>query len=102
MAVAIALDLLAQRIQMPPAAVRAHVAQAQLVAMERLPLGDDGAHRHPRLVEQYGYRARAGARFSEANGGLQGAKIEHFEAVLTAVAAGRCLPCTARARSTAA
>ena len=42
-----------------------------------------------RLLEQYGYRARAAARFSEAAGGLIGHRQEHFTVVLAAVAAGR-------------
>lgn len=68
---------------------RARVAQAQLAAIERHSLAEDGSYRHPRLVEQYGYRARAAARFSEAADALLGEKNAHFEAVLAAVAAGR-------------
>jgi len=74
---------------MPEAAARARMAQAELAAIERHSLTEDGTHRHPRLVEQYGYRARATARFSEADGGLIGEKQAHFAAVLAAVAAGR-------------
>ena len=68
---------------------RARVAQAQLAAIKRHSLAEDGSYQHPRLVEQYGYRARAAARFSEAADTLIGEKNAHFEAVLTAVAAGR-------------
>ncbi len=71
------------------AEARARMAQAQLAAIERHSLAEDGTHRHSRLVEQYGYRARAAARFSAADGGLIGEKNAHFEAVLAAVAAGR-------------
>ena len=74
---------------LPEAEARARMARAQLLAVERHSLGDDGTHRHPRLVEQYGYRARAAARFSETEGALIGEKQAHFAAVLTAVAAGR-------------
>jgi len=80
---------LEQRSTLPEAEARARMAQAQLVAIERHSRGEDGTHRHPRLVEQYGYRARTAARFSEANGALVGEKNAHFAAVLTAVAAGR-------------
>ncbi len=74
---------------MTEAEARARMARAELAAVERHSLGEDGTHRHPRLVEQYGYRARAAARFSETAGALIGEKREHFAAVLTAVAAGR-------------
>ncbi len=80
---------LTQSSTMPEAAARARMAQAELIAIERHSLGEDGTHRHPRLVEQYGYHARATARFSEADGGLIGEKQAHFAAVLAAVAAGR-------------
>jgi len=74
---------------LPEADARAHMAQAQLQAIERHSLAEDGSSRHPRLVEQYGYRARAAARFSEADGALIDEKNAHFTAVLQAVAAGR-------------
>ncbi len=74
---------------LPEDEARARVAQAELAAVERHSLGEDGTHRHPRLVEQYGYRARAAARFSESEGTLTGEKRAHFAAVLTAVAAAR-------------
>ena len=74
---------------LPEAAARARMAEAQLAAIQRHSLAEDGSYRHPRLVEQYGYRARATARFSEAGGTLVGEKNAHFEAVLAAVAAGR-------------
>ena len=74
---------------LPEAEARARMARAELAAVERHSLGDDGTHRHPRLVEQYGYRARAAARFSETAGALAGEKRAHFAAVLAAVAAGR-------------
>lgn len=80
---------LSQGSTLPEAEARARMAQAELAAVEQHSLGDDGTHRHPRLVEQYGHRARATTRFSEAGGGLIGEKQAHFAAVLTAVAAGR-------------
>ncbi len=68
---------------------RARMAQAQLAAIERHSQAGDGSNRHPRLVEQYGYRARAAARFNESDGALLGEKNAHFTAVLAAVGAGR-------------
>ncbi len=68
---------------------RAHMAQAQLDVVHRESAGPDGTHRHPRLVEQYGYRARASARFSEAADELGSHRDEHFRVVLAAIAAGR-------------
>ena len=67
---------------------RAVMAQAQLEAVER-ESRVDGANKHPRLVEQYGYRARAFARFVEAGGALEPDRKEHFRVVLAAIAAGR-------------
>lgn len=68
---------------------RVRMAKAQLDAVIRESNGQDGTERHPRLVEQYGYRARASARFSAAQGGLQQDRDEHFRVVLAAIAAGR-------------
>ena len=80
---------LEQPTTLPEASARARMAQAQLTAVERHSRAEDGSTRHPRLVEQYGYRARAAARFSEAGDTLIGEKNAHFGAVLKAVAAGR-------------
>jgi CPA1 family monovalent cation:H+ antiporter len=74
---------------LPEAEARARVARAQLGAVERRSADGDGGHRHPRLVEQYGYRARAAARYSETGGALAGDRAEHFGVVLAATAAGR-------------
>jgi monovalent cation/hydrogen antiporter len=68
---------------------RARMAAAQLAEIERLSARDDQTHRHPHLVEQYSYRARAATRFSEAAEDLIERKREHFAVVLAAVAAGR-------------
>ncbi len=61
----------------------------QLAAVERHSLREDKTHRHPRLVEQYTYRARATVRFSETAGALIEQKREHFSVVLAAICAGR-------------
>ena len=71
------------------AEARARMAAAQLAEVERQSAGTDEGLRHPRLVEQYSYRARAAARFNEAAGGLIEQKNAHFSVVLAAVTAGR-------------
>jgi Na+/H+ antiporter len=72
------------------AEARVRMAAAQLAEVERLSAREDQTQRHPRLVEQYGYRARAATRFNEAAAGsLIEQKREHFKVVLAAVAAGR-------------
>ena len=74
---------------LPEHEARAHVALAQLEAVNRESEGHDGAHRHPRLVEQYAFRARASARFSAAPDKHEADRTEHFRVVLAAIAAGR-------------
>ena len=71
------------------AAARARIAALQLATVERLSAAADGTQRHPRLIEQYAYRARAATRFSEAAGALDSHRAEHFGVVLSALAAGR-------------
>ncbi len=71
------------------AAARARVAAAQLAAVEAKAAGPDGAARHPRLLEQYAYRARAAKRFSESEGALNPDRTEHFSMVVAALDAGR-------------
>jgi monovalent cation/hydrogen antiporter len=74
---------------MPEAEAGARVAAAQFAEVERHSTRDDNTHRHPRLVEQYGHRAKAAERFSAAVDELTDAKREHFTVVLAAIAAGR-------------
>jgi CPA1 family monovalent cation:H+ antiporter len=71
------------------AQARARMAAAQLAEVERMSTRDDQTQRHPRLIEQYSYRARAATRFSEATESLAEHRREHFTVVLAAVAAGR-------------
>jgi monovalent cation/hydrogen antiporter len=71
------------------AEARARVAAAQLAAVEKRAVGPDGTKRHPRLLEQYAFRSRAAARFSEADGALDEDRTEHFSVVLAAIKAGR-------------
>ncbi len=68
---------------------RARIAAAQLAAVERLAHDPDGRVRHPRLLEQYGYRARIAQQVSEQAASLAGERVAHFGVVLAAVAAGR-------------
>src|SRR5207245_7528597 len=68
---------------------RARIAAAQLAAVEKESLEPDGSHRHPRLMEQYSYRVRASARFSEEPEVLTSHRADHFTAVLAAISAGR-------------
>ena len=65
------------------------VAATQLATVEALARDADGQIRHPRLLEQYGYRARAAQRFSQDAESLAGERHAHFDVVLAAVAAGR-------------
>jgi monovalent cation/hydrogen antiporter len=71
------------------AAARARMASIQLAAVEARSKTPDGNQLHPRLLEQYGYRARAASRFSEAEGSLLQSRTEHFSVVLDAITAGR-------------
>jgi Na+/H+ antiporter len=68
---------------------RTRMAAAQLAEVERHSKMGSETDRHPRLVQQYGYRAQAAARYSESEGQLIVRKQEHFTVVLAAVAAGR-------------
>jgi CPA1 family monovalent cation:H+ antiporter len=67
----------------------ARMAAAQLAVVERLSQQPDGSQKHPRLLEQYGHRARLTERSSRESGARAGDRKEHFEAVLAAIAAGR-------------
>jgi monovalent cation/hydrogen antiporter len=71
------------------AAARARIASVQLTAVEAQSKTPEGNQRHPRLLEQYGYRARAASRYSEAEDSLLEHRNEHFSVVLDAIAAGR-------------
>jgi CPA1 family monovalent cation:H+ antiporter len=72
------------------AAARARIAAAQFAAVQEEARAEEGSpSRHPRLLEQYEYRARAAARFSQSEAELSPDREEHFRVVLAAVAAGR-------------
>jgi CPA1 family monovalent cation:H+ antiporter len=74
---------------MPEEEARARMARAQLAEVEKHSLQPDNTHKHPRLVEQYTYRARATLRLHESKGSLLHHKNEHFIVVLAAISAGR-------------
>ncbi|GJD48627.1 Sodium, potassium, lithium and rubidium/H(+) antiporter [Methylobacterium crusticola] len=72
-----------------PALARSRMAQAQLAVVERLSRDADGVLRHPRLLEQYGHRARVAARFSQAPETFAGDRADHYRVLLATIAAGR-------------
>lgn len=65
------------------------MAATQFATVEALARDVDGRVRHPRLLEQYAYRAGAAQRFSQDAETLAGERNAHFDVVLAAVAAGR-------------
>jgi CPA1 family monovalent cation:H+ antiporter len=67
----------------------ARMAAAQLAAVERLSRHSDGSQKHPRLLEQYSYRARLTERYSGESEVRTANVKEHYEVVLAAIAAGR-------------
>ena len=74
---------------MPEAEARARVAGTQLDTVRARATDSDGTVRHPRLLEQFEYRAGAARRFSEADGALAPDRHAHFAVVLAAIAEGR-------------
>ena len=75
-----------------------HLSQAQAMArmtamqakaVEALARQPDGTLRHPRLLEQYTYRADVVARFADRQDEAAAERREHFEVMLAAAAAGR-------------
>jgi CPA1 family monovalent cation:H+ antiporter len=68
---------------------RAKIAEAQLGAIEKRSLRADGTHRYSDLIAQYSFRKRAAAGLAEAGRSVPPTHDGHFDAVLSAVAAGR-------------
>ena len=69
------------------AMARMSAMQARIVeALARLP---DGTLRHPRLLEQYTYRADVIARFADRQDEAAAERRDHFDVMLAAAAAGR-------------
>jgi monovalent cation/hydrogen antiporter len=67
----------------------ARLEAAQLAAIQPLVHGADGSVIHPRLLEQYSYRARITAAHQSAAAFPADDRAAHFDVVLAAVAAGR-------------
>ncbi|MBP2301834.1 Na+/H+ antiporter [Azospirillum picis] len=80
---------LERRATLSESEARIRMSQAALEAVRSRSSGTDGAERHPRLVEQYGHRARMAVRFHESQGMLLSDRQEHFAAVLAANRAAR-------------
>ncbi|WP_237481550.1 Na+/H+ antiporter [Lichenibacterium dinghuense] len=67
----------------------ARMTAAQLKAVEALAREPDGTLRHPRLLEQYTYRADVIARYADRQEEAASERREHFEVMLAAAGAGR-------------
>lgn len=62
---------------------------AQLEAVKARAYGADGSLIHPRLLEQYTYRATIAERFAAAPQDFTGGRESHYDVILAAIAAGR-------------
>lgn len=67
----------------------ARLEAAQLAAIQPLVHGPDGSVIHPRLLEQYTYRARITATYQQETEFPASERMAHFDVVLAAIAAGR-------------
>ncbi|MEX3951618.1 Na+/H+ antiporter [Paraburkholderia sp. EG287B] len=67
----------------------ARLEAAQLAAITPLVHGPDGSVIHPRLLEQYTYRANLTRNYANAESYPQGMRTSHYDVVLAAVEAGR-------------
>ena len=67
----------------------ARMTAAQLAAVEPLARRPDGTLRHPRLLEQFTYRADIMARLSTSQEDAAAERRAHFDVMLAAAAAGR-------------
>jgi len=68
---------------------RAQIAAVQNGTIQRLSLQPDGTHLHPRLAEQYAYRAQIAGRYAKETQELSPHRRAHFQAVLEANKDGR-------------
>ncbi|PZQ65100.1 MAG: Na+/H+ antiporter [Phenylobacterium zucineum] len=75
--------------QMDLASAEAAIARAKRVAVEANAYGPDGELKHPRLLEEYRKRDAATERYAREVEALMPGIREHFDVILTAVAAGR-------------
>jgi len=67
----------------------ARLEAAQLEAIKPLVYAPDGSVLHPRLLEQYSYRARLTDEFQHAPSFPLEARKAHYDVILAAIAAGR-------------
>lgn len=67
----------------------ARVADAQYNAILMLSRRPDGTVKHPRLLEQFRHRAQVAAQYEQDRAKHHVIKLDHFETVLAAIAAGR-------------
>jgi monovalent cation/hydrogen antiporter len=67
----------------------ARLEAVQLAAIQPLVHGPDGSVIHPRLLEQYSYRARITENYQDKPSFPNEARTAHYNVVLAAVAAGR-------------
>ncbi len=67
----------------------ARMAKAQFDAVAAASQQPDGSERHPRLLEQYGHRARSALLYAEDRERYRPHEVEHFSVILSAVRAGR-------------
>jgi Na+/H+ antiporter len=65
------------------------MTEAQYHAIATLSHQPDGSERHPRLLEQYGYRARVAAQYTTDRDEHKPLKMEHFNVLLAAINAAR-------------
>ncbi len=68
---------------------RVGVVSAQIAAVEAVHGDENGANRHPRLLEQLRFRLAAIQRSVEAEGALAHVRTGHFGAILGSIASGR-------------
>nr|WP_294915437.1 Na+/H+ antiporter [uncultured Neokomagataea sp.] len=65
------------------------VADAQLKAVEEASRREDGTERHPRMLEQYRYRAKIVREYAADVEQYRPEEVAHYEALLKAIQAGR-------------
>jgi len=68
---------------------RHRMINVQLDAIKKVSTLEDGSERHPRLVEQYTYRANISRHFSASEEELRPHRDAHFTTILSAISAGR-------------
>ncbi len=80
---------LAQSVHLSEAQALELIDLAQLDAVRARAYDEQGTLIHPRLLEQYAYRATISERYARAPASLGNKRIEHYDVVLAAIAAGR-------------